>query len=72
MSQSSPDTTPVESDTPAEDRVHHHARVGDDGEPIGAGTIVTLCGLRLPGPRPGAAELPCCPMCALTMGRPCN
>jgi len=72
MSRTTPQTTPAEADTHAEDRVHHHARVGDRHEPIEGGILVTLCGLQLPGPRPGAAELPCCPMCALSMGKPCT
>ena len=72
MSQRSPQVTPSEADTPAEDRVHHHARVGGGQDPIATGTIITLCGLHLPGPRPGAAKLPCCPLCALSMGKPCS
>jgi|FLMP01.1.fsa_nt_emb hypothetical protein len=28
-------------------------------------SLVTLCGLGLPVPHRDAAELPCCPMCAL-------
>jgi hypothetical protein len=72
MTSSIPDASPIESDVPAEDRVHHHARTGSDLKPADSGTIVTLCGLHLPGPRAGAAKLPCCPMCALTMGKPCN
>jgi hypothetical protein len=59
----------VEGD--ASDRVHHHARIGDE-HPQGAdGSFTTLCGLRIT-PRPEAARLPCCPMCALVMGRPCR
>lgn len=58
-------------DEDANDRVHHHARVGDD-HPRGAdGSYTTLCGLRIT-PRPDAGRLPCCPMCALVMGRPCR
>ena len=72
MSQRSPQVTPSEADTPAEDRVHHHARVEGSRDPIATGTIITLCGLHLPGPRPGAAKLPCCPLCALSMGKPCS
>ncbi len=53
------------------DRVHHHARI-DDARPTPAdGTYTTLCGLKI-RPRPEAARLPCCPMCALTMGAPCR
>jgi len=72
MAQTTPQRTPAEADTPAEDRVHHHALIGDGHDPIDGGTIVTLCGLHLPGPRPEAATLPCCPMCALSMGKPCT
>ena len=59
----------VEGD--ANDRVHHHARVGDEHPPAADGTFTTLCGLRI-APRSEAARLPCCPMCALVMGRPCR
>lgn len=56
----------VDTDDPTQ-RVHHHARL--DGErSISGGSIITLCGLSLAGPRPGAAEMPCCPMCAMQMG----
>lgn len=60
-----------DDDTDANNRVHHHARVGDE-HPAGAdGSFTTLCGLRL-RPRPEAARMPCCPMCALVMGHPCR
>ena len=55
----------------ANDRVHHHARVGDDRPLSADGSFTTLCGLRIT-PRPDAARLPCCPMCGLVMGRPCR
>ena len=66
------DDSATEADTDPNDRVHHHARIGADGALAGTGTIVTLCGLRLARPRPEAAQLPCCPMCAQRMGRPCR
>lgn len=74
MPSSSPETGHAQapSDVPAEDRVHHHARVDGEGRLSDSGHILTLCGLRLAAPRPEAAQLPCCPMCALTMGRPCS
>lgn len=62
--------TDVESDPT--DRVHHHARIDADGALAGSDTILTLCGLRLARPRPEAARLPCCPMCAERMGGPCR
>jgi len=52
--------------------VHHHARTGDDRVETDDGRIVTLCGLHLPRPRPGAIKLPCCDLCALAMGGPCR
>ena len=58
-------------DDDANDRVHHHARVGDEHPPSSDGSFTTLCGLRI-RPRPDAGELPCCPMCGLVMGRPCR
>ena len=57
-------------DDDANDRVHHHARVGDEHPQGSDGSFTTLCGLRIM-PRPDAGQLPCCPMCALVMGRPC-
>jgi len=53
MISTNPNTATTESDSPAEDRVHHHARLRDDAG-IESGAIVTLCGLHLPAPRPGA------------------
>lgn len=50
----------------ANQRVHHHARTDHD-EQLPAGSVLTLCGLRMSGPRPEAAELPCCPMCNAEM-----
>ena len=61
----SDDVRPAEVDP--EDRVHHHARVGDERKAKGR-PIITLCGLELSGPRPDAATLPCCPLCAAKMG----
>ena len=58
-------------DEDANDRVHHHARVGDDHLRGADGSYTTLCGLRIT-PLPDAGRLPCCPMCALVMGRPCR
>ena len=58
-------------DDDANDRVHHHARVGDEHPHRSDGSFTTLCGLQIT-PRPGAGRLPCCPMCALVMGRPCR
>lgn len=60
------------SPTDEEQDVHHHARTGESRVESGDGKIVTLCGLHLPRPRPGAAKLPCCGMCALAMGGPCR
>lgn len=60
----------MDLDGDANDRVHHHARLDDEGA-IGGGEFTTLCGLRITA-RPDAATLPCCPMCALVMGRACN
>ncbi|MEM7286750.1 MAG: hypothetical protein AAF480_10400 [Actinomycetota bacterium] len=65
---------PSHGDAPDDDannRVHHHARVGDDHPPEPDGTFTTLCGLRIK-PRPEAAHMPCCPMCGLMMGNPCS
>lgn len=59
----------VEDD--ANNRVHHHARVGDDQPPDPDGMFTTLCGLRIKR-RPEAAQMPCCPMCGLVMGNPCS
>ena len=58
-------------DDDANDRVHHHARVGDEHPQGSDGSFTTLCGLRIT-PRCDAGKLPCCPMCALVMGRPCR
>ena len=58
-------------DDDANDRVHHHAHVGDEHPQGSDGSFTTLCGLRIT-PRPDAGKLPCCPMCALVMGRPCR
>jgi hypothetical protein len=66
-----PGTKDTTGDTDPNDRVHHHARVGDEHPRLADGSFLTLCGLRI-HPRPGAARLPCCPMCATTMGRPCS
>ena len=75
---SDPSRTPLDevadsdvADADANNRVHHHARVGDELPPAPNGEFTTLCGLRI-RPRPGAARMPCCPMCALVMGRPCR
>lgn len=59
-------------DDPADDQVHHHARIDADGALAGTDTIRTLCGLRLPRPRPDAARMPCCPRCAAVMGGRCR
>jgi hypothetical protein len=70
------DTDDVAADEPADDeadqRVHHHARIDADGALEGSDTIRTLCGLRLPRPRPDAARMPCCPRCAAVMGGRCR
>lgn len=66
------DDEAVDDRADANNRVHHHARIDDDGALAGTDTIRTLCGLRLPRPRPDAARMPCCPMCALKMGGPCR
>ena len=58
-------------DSDPNDRVHHHARVGDEHPPFPDGSFMTLCGVRIHR-RPGAGKLPCCPMCALAMGKPCR
>ena len=58
-------------DDDANDRVHHHARVGDEPPQGSDGSFTTLGGRRST-PRPDAGKLPCCPMCALVMGRPCR
>ncbi|MDE0804308.1 MAG: hypothetical protein OSA99_13420 [Acidimicrobiales bacterium] len=50
----------------ATQRVHHHARTSHPAE-VPVGSVVTLCGLTLSGPRPDASSLPCCPMCAAEM-----
>lgn len=74
MSETTPSPNPagdVGADGDPNDRVHHHARIGDEHPAAADGTFVTLCGLRI-RPRPDAAELPCCPMCGLTKGRPCR
>ena len=63
------ETTDLDGD--ANDREHHHARVGDEHPAGSDGSFTTLCGLRIT-PRPDAARLPCCPMCGLVMGRPCR
>lgn len=55
----------------ANDRVHHHARVGDEHPPFPDGSFMTLCGVRIHR-RPGAGKLPCCSLCALAMGKPCR
>ena len=57
-------------DEDANNRVHHHARI-DDGQTAADRRYTTLCGLRI-RPRPEAARMPCCPMCALVMGAPCR
>lgn len=59
------------ADIDANDRVHHHAYVGDDAVEYGDGSFQTLCGLRIT-PRRSAGTLPCCPMCALVIGKPCT
>ena len=58
-------------DDDANNRVHHHARVGDEHLHESDRSFTTLCGLRITA-RPEASKLPCCPMCALVMGRPCR
>lgn len=58
-------------DTDANDRVHHHAWVGDEAPRGSDGSFQTLCGLRIT-PRPDAGTLPCCPMCGMVMGKPCR
>lgn len=65
------ESTRSSSDSESQD-VHHHARTGDDRVQSASGMIVTLCGLHLPRPRPGAAKLTCCGMCALAIGGPCR
>ena len=70
-SQESPTLVDADDDTDPNNRVHHHARVGDDHPRHADGSFLTLCGLRIQ-PRPDAATLPCCPMCATAMGRPCR
>ena len=59
------------ADATADQRVHHHARVGSEHPRYPDGSFLTLCGIRVKA-RPEAAELPCCSMCALEMGRPCR
>ena len=59
------------ADADANDRVHHHAYVDDGAIDFGDGSFQTLCGLRIT-PRPDAGTLPCCPMCALVIGKPCT
>ena len=59
------------ADIDANARVHHHAYVGDDAVEYGDGSFQTLCGLRIT-PRRSAGTLPCCPMCALVIGKPCT
>lgn len=54
-----------------DDRVHHHARVGSEHPSYPDGSFRTLCGIRV-RPRPEAARLPCCSLCALEMGGPCR
>ena len=70
LDTTAPDTDAADADT--DDRVHHHARIDPDGALAGSNKILTLCGLRLARPRPDAALLPCCPLCAARMGRPCR
>jgi hypothetical protein len=60
------------ADDEADQRVHHHARIDADGALVGSDTIRTLCGLRLPRPRPDAARMPCCPRCAAVIGGRCR
>lgn len=55
-------------DTDPNNRVHHHARIRDGQPSDGGPGVITLCGIRLKGKRPGAEQLPCCPMCNLEMG----
>ena len=50
-------------DTDPNNRVHHHARIRE-----GQTDFITLCGLRMKGKRPNAAQMPCCPMCKLELG----
>ena len=59
------------ADSDANDRVHHHARTGDGAIEYGDGSFQALCALRIT-PRPDAGTLPCCPMCALVIGRFCS
>ena len=56
-------------DMDPDDRVHHHARIEEESR---SGPTLTLCGYRLPKPRPDAEKLPCCSLCALEMGGPCR
>lgn len=67
-STAGPSTDDENTGAPSEvtDRVHHHARTSHD-ELVPPGSIRTLCGLLLSGPRPEAASLPCCAMCAAEM-----
>lgn len=55
----------LQTDDPTQ-RVHHHARTTSDAT-MPPGAIKTLCGMTLAGPRPEAADLPCCAMCAAEM-----
>ena len=57
-------------DDDANDRVHHHARVGDE-HPQGPMVRSRRCADSGSRPAP-TREAPCCPMCALVMGRPCR
>lgn len=59
------DDVDLDTDDPTQ-RVHHHARTSHD-ELLPAGAIRTLCGMTLSGPRPEAADLPCCAMCGAEM-----
>lgn len=74
MATAPPPVTPLGDadvdEVPAEERVHHHARL-DDPRSASAGEFITLCGLRVRR-RPDAASMPCCPMCAASMGGPCK
>ena len=57
-------------DDDANDRVHHHARAGDEHPQGSDGSFTTLCGLgSRPAPTQGSSHAV---RCALVMGRPCR
>jgi len=61
------DNSPSEID----EKVHHHARLDSENGLISQGIVSTLCGMQIK-PRPQAKNYPCCPLCALLMGKPCK